>query len=68
MTTKQFFSKLLMGMSLAIVVTLIPNALLGELMKMLIPRFPELQVILDMTIVTMGLLPVIMGVLVGIQF
>ena len=34
------FSKLLNGMSIAVVVALIPNALLGEVLKLLIPSIP----------------------------
>ena len=33
---KEFFNKLLNGMSIGIVVSLIPNALLGEILKLLI--------------------------------
>lgn len=65
---KDFFSKLLNGMSIGIVVSLIPNALLGELLKLLIPHFPVLQNILDITVLVMSLLPVMIGVMVGISF
>lgn len=65
---KDFFSKLLDGMSLGIVVALIPNALLGEIMKLLIPYFPALQHVLDITVFVMSLLPVLIGVMVGITF
>lgn len=65
---KDFFGKLLNGMSIGIVVALIPNALLGELMKLLIPYFPILQHLLDITVLVMSLLPVLIGVMVGISF
>ena len=65
---KDFFSKLLNGMSIAIVVALIPNALLGEILKLIIPTFPSLQNLLDMTVVVSSMLPVLVGVLVGMQF
>ena len=65
---KDFFSKLLTGMSLGIVVSLIPNALLGEILKLMIPHFPVLQHILDITVFVMSLLPVMIGVMVGITF
>lgn len=65
---KDFFSKLLNGMSIAIVVALIPNALLGEILKLIIPTFPSLQNLLDMTVVVTSMLPVLVGVLVGMQF
>ncbi len=65
---KDFFSKLLNGMSIGIVVSLIPNALLGELLKLLIPHFPVLQHLFDITLYVMSLLPVLIGVMVGITF
>lgn len=65
---KEFISKLLNGMSIGIVVALIPNALLGEILKLLIPHFPALQQLFDITVFTMSLLPVLIGVMVGITF
>lgn len=65
---KDFFSKLLTGMSIGIVVALIPNALLGEILKLLIPHFPALQHLFDITVIVMSLLPVMIGVMVGIKF
>ncbi|MFJ7640260.1 PTS transporter subunit IIC [Peribacillus sp. NPDC097224] len=65
---KDFFNKLLTGMSIGIVVSLIPNALLGEILKLLIPHFPVLQHIFDITVFVMSLLPVMIGVMVGISF
>ncbi|MFJ8266702.1 PTS transporter subunit IIC [Peribacillus asahii] len=65
---KDFFSKLLTGMSIGIVVSLIPNALLGEILKLLIPHFPAFQSILDITVIVMSFLPVMIGVMVGVTF
>ncbi|ALS77347.1 regulator [Planococcus kocurii] len=65
---KEFMSKLLNGVSIGVVVALIPNALLGEILKLLIPHFPPLQHLFDITIFTMSLLPVTVGVMVGISF
>lgn len=65
---KDFFSKLLTGMSIGIVVALIPNALLGEILKLLIPHFPALQHLFDITFFVMSLLPVLIGVMVGVTF
>ncbi|MCG7336537.1 PTS sugar transporter subunit IIC [Sporosarcina sp. ACRSM] len=65
---KDFFSKLLTGMSIGIVVALIPNALLGEILKLLIPHFPALQHVFDITVFVMSLLPVMIGVMVGVNF
>ncbi|MFP7493159.1 PTS sugar transporter subunit IIC [Terribacillus saccharophilus] len=65
---KEFFSKLLNGMSIGIVVALIPNALLGELLKLVIPYAPILQALYDTTVFVMSLLPVLIGVMVGVSF
>jgi len=65
---KDFFSKLLNGMSIAIVCALIPNALLGEILKLLIPHMPALQHLYDATAIVMSMLPVLVGILVGMQF
>lgn len=65
---EDFFSKLLTGMSLGIVVCLIPNALVGEILKLMIPYAPWLEPVLNVSVIVMSLLPVIMGVLIGIQF
>lgn len=65
---KDFFNKLLTGMSIGIVVSLIPNALLGEILKLMIPHAPFLQQVLDVTVIVMSLLPVLIGVMVGITF
>ncbi|WP_309088933.1 PTS sugar transporter subunit IIC [Domibacillus sp.] len=65
---KDFFSKLLTGMSMGIVVALIPNALLGEILKLIIPHAPALQAVLDMTVVVMSLLPILIGMMVGMTF
>lgn len=65
---KDFFTKLLTGTSIGIVVALIPSALLGEILKIFIPYFPALQHVLDITVFVMSLLPVLIGVMVGISF
>lgn len=65
---KDFFNKLLNGMSIAIVCALIPNALLGEILKLLIPHIPSLQHLYDATSIVMSMLPVLVGILVGMQF
>ncbi|MGE7934050.1 PTS transporter subunit IIC [Viridibacillus arvi] len=65
---KEFINKLLTGMSIGIVVSLIPNALVGELLKLLIPHFPALQQILDISVLVMSMLPIMIGVTVGMTF
>ncbi len=65
---KDFINKLLVGMSLGIVVCLIPNALVGEILKLIIPYAPWLEPVLMTSVIVMSLLPVIIGVMTGIQF
>lgn len=65
---KDFFNKLLIGMSLGIIVALIPNALVGEILKLIIPHVPFLQHVLDISVLAMSLLPIITGVMVGLTF
>lgn len=65
---KDFFNKLLTGMSIGIVVSLIPNALIGEIFKLLIPHAPFLQHILNLTVIAMSMLPAMIGVTVGMTF
>ncbi|MGG0655863.1 PTS transporter subunit IIC [Rummeliibacillus pycnus] len=65
---KDFFNKLLTGMSLGIIVALIPNALVGEILKLIIPYVPFLQHILDISVLAMSLLPIVTGVMIGLTF
>lgn len=65
---KNFISKLLTGMSLGIVVCLIPNALVGEILKLIIPYIPFFETVLNASVIVMSLLPVVIGVMAGIQF
>ncbi|PYF04317.1 PTS transporter subunit IIC [Ureibacillus chungkukjangi] len=65
---RDFFSKLLNGMSIAIVCALIPNALLGEILKLIIPSVPALQHLYDATVIVMSMLPLLTGILVAMQF
>ncbi|WP_278600060.1 PTS transporter subunit IIC [Clostridium tertium] len=68
MTAKQFMDKLLAGLSVGIVVALIPNALLGELLKVIIPHFAPAQTIFDITLLAMRLSPMVIGVCIAMQF
>ena len=65
---KDFFNKLLTGMSIGIVVALIPNALIGEILKLLIPTFPALSHVLNATVLVMSMLPVLIGITIGMSF
>lgn len=65
---KDFINNVLTGMSMGIVVCLIPNALVGEILKLIIPYVPQLQTILDISVIAMSLLPLVIGVMAGICF
>ena len=60
---KDFINKILTGMSIGIVVALIPSALLGELGKAL-----DLQAVVDITKMASSLLTIIMGLCIAMQF
>lgn len=60
---KEFFNKILTGMSVGIVVALIPGALLGELAKAL-----NLTQVVQLTTIASSLLSVVMGVTIALQF
>lgn len=68
MTAKEFMNKLLAGLSIGIVVALIPNALFGELLKAIVPHFAPAQTILDVTVLAMRLSPMVIGVSIAMQF
>ena len=68
LTTKDFFNKVLAGLSVGIVVSLIPNALFGELLKALIPTMPALQSVYNITVLAMRLMPIIIGICIALQF
>lgn len=68
LSTKEFFNKVLAGLSVGIVVALIPNALFGELLKALIPGMPFLTPVLNLTVLAMRLMPIIIGVCIALQF
>ncbi|SFC88628.1 PTS transporter subunit IIC [Clostridium uliginosum] len=68
MTSKVFMNKLLVGLSIGIVVALIPNALFGELLKAIIPHFAPAQTLLNVTTLGMILSPMVIGVCIAMQF
>lgn len=65
---KDFFNKLLTGVSIGIVVALIPNALVGEIFKLFVNDIPFLQTLTQLTLITMSMLPILIGVTVGMTF
>lgn len=60
--------KVLNGISIAVVVSLVPQALLGELAKALLPFWSGASTVIALTGLAASLLPVMIGVLVGIEF
>ncbi len=68
MTAGAFAMKVLNGISIAVVVALVPQALLGELFKALLPVFPAGQTIIDLVVLSASMMPVLIGVLVAMQF
>ncbi|ATD55506.1 PTS transporter subunit IIC [Clostridium chauvoei] len=65
---KEFLNRILNGLSIGIVIALIPNALLGELLKLIIPYIPQAKLILNITIFIMRMMPLIIGVCIAMQF
>lgn len=65
---KEFLNRILNGLSIGIVIALIPNALLGELLKLIIPYIPQAKLILNITILIMRMMPLIIGVCIAMQF
>lgn len=63
-----FTLKVLNGISIAVVVSLVPQALLGELFKALLPVFPQGINIINMVSFTASMMPLIIGVMVAMQF
>lgn len=63
-----FTMKVLNGISIAVVVALVPQALLGEIAKAVLPFWSGAATVLALTGLASSMLPVLIGVLVGIQF
>lgn len=68
LTFKDFMNKILTGLSIGIVVALIPNALFGELLKAIAPHFEPAQTILNVTMLAMRMSPMVIGVCIAMQF
>lgn len=68
MTAGKFAMAVLNGISIAVVVSLVPQALLGELAKALLPVWSGAATIIALTDLASSLLPAMIGVLVAIQF
>lgn len=68
MTVGRFTMNVLNGISIAVVVSLVPQALLGELAKALLPYWDGAATVLNLTSLASSLLPVMIGVLIAMQF
>ncbi|WKD61735.1 hypothetical protein CCICO_08630 [Corynebacterium ciconiae DSM 44920] len=68
MTAREFTLKVLNGISIAVVVALVPQALLGALLKALLPVFPLGGEIITVVSMATSTLPLLIGVLVAMQF
>lgn len=63
---KKIIMNTLNGLSTGIIVALVPGALLNQIIKALVPSFPELSIILTMTSLAAIMLPVVSATCVGI--
>lgn len=68
LTPKDYLNKVLAGTATGIVVGLIPNAILGEIFKYLMPLSPVFAQCYDAVRIMQFIVPVLIGVLVGLQF
>lgn len=68
LTARSFLFKVLNGVALGIVVGLIPNAILGELFKYLMQFHPFFGTLLSVVVGIQFTVPVIVGVLIAMQF
>lgn len=68
MSGKDFMLKLLNGMSLAIVIVLMPGAIFGELFRLLVPIVPQAETFIIMLKFVASLMPAAIGMAVGYQF
>lgn len=68
LTAGSFTMNVLNGISIAVVVALVPQALLGELFKALLPVFPAGQTVIGLVTLASSMLPLLIGILVAMQF
>lgn len=68
LTAGKFTMNVLNGISIAVVVALVPQALLGEIFTALLPVFPQGQTLINMVSLSSAMLPILIGVMVGLQF
>lgn len=68
MTAGKFTMNVLHGISIAVVVSLVPQALLGELAKALLPFWDGAQTVMHLTALASSLMPAMIGFLIALQF
>lgn len=68
LTAKDYLNKVLAGTATGIVVGLIPNAILGAIFKGLIDVSPIFSVLYNAVSIMQFIVPVLIGILVGLQF
>nr|WP_090093585.1 PTS sugar transporter subunit IIC [Clostridium uliginosum] len=68
LTPKDYLNKVLAGTATGIVVGLIPNAILGSIFKGLIDVSPIFAILYNAVNIMQFIVPVLVGVLVGLQF
>lgn len=68
MNGKEFTTRFLNGLSLGIVLVLMPNAIFGELFALFIPFFPPLESTVQLFRMANSLMPIAIGVAVSMQF
>ncbi|MDO5722746.1 MAG: PTS sugar transporter subunit IIC [Actinomycetaceae bacterium] len=65
-TVKGSGMTILNGLAIGVVVALIPGALLGELLKAIIPTFPSLQSLYNVTLLCNSTMGAVVGIMIGI--
>ncbi|ANK38947.1 MULTISPECIES: PTS transporter subunit IIC [Staphylococcus] len=65
---KQFINNVLSGVAIAIVAGLIPNAILGELFKLLSPKYPIFETMLQVVESIQFTVPLLVGALIAMRF
>ncbi|MFD2456048.1 PTS transporter subunit IIC [Corynebacterium mendelii] len=63
-----FTMKVLNGIAIAVVVSLAPTALLGFLLKAMLPVFPQGAALIELTSLAATTMPVLIGVFIAMQF
>ncbi|EQA92223.1 hypothetical protein SAG0145_05460 [Streptococcus agalactiae MRI Z1-038] len=67
-TTKSFIMNVLNGLALGTVIVLIPGAILGELMKALLPMWSGFATLIAATAVATSMMGLVIGIMVGLNF